>query len=202
MMGEKSPMDIQFLEEPIATLAEQAQVSIAFKVDRVFDVEPRADSPGEFVLRERSLDIPYWKDYDAISEERPADWAKRFDVSNWGLIVARFAGRRVGGAVIAFNTAGLTMLEGRHELAVLWDIRVSPEIRGGGVGAGLFRAAEAWALARGSRRLKVETQNINVAACRFYAKQGCELKAIQRFAYPQLPEETQLLWYKNLSATE
>ena len=35
-------------------------------------------------------------------------------------------------------------------------------------------------------------------ACRFYAKQGCELAAIHRFAYPELPNEVQLLWYKDL----
>jgi len=26
---------------------------------------------------------------------------------------------------------------------------------------------------------------------------GCTLAAIDRLAYPDLPEETQLLWYKN-----
>jgi hypothetical protein len=37
-----------------------------------------------------------------------------------------------------------------------------------------------------------------LAACQFYARQGCTLGAIHRFAYPELPEETQLLWYKQL----
>jgi GNAT superfamily N-acetyltransferase len=40
-------------------------------------------------------------------------------------------------------------------------------MRGLGIGAALFRAAERWAVARGARWLKVETQNVNVAACRF-----------------------------------
>ena len=47
--------------------------------------------------------------------------------------------------------------------------------------------------------MKVETQNVNVPACRFYARQGCVLGAINRFAYPDLPDEVQLLWYKTLS---
>jgi hypothetical protein len=51
---------------------------------------------------------------------------------------------------------------------------------------------------RGCRRLKVETQNTNVPACRLYASQGCTLGAIHRFAYPELPEEIQLLWYKDV----
>jgi hypothetical protein len=53
-------------------------------------------------------------------------------------------------------------------------------------------------VARECRQLKVETQNINVPACRFYARQGCVLGVIDRFAYPTLPDEVQLLWYKDL----
>lgn len=66
------------------------------------------------------------------------------------------------------------------------------------MGSTLFRAAEAWARARGCRQLKVETQNVNVAACRFYARQGCVLTSVHHNAYPGLPDEIQLLWYKNL----
>ena len=86
-------------------------------------------------------------------------------------------------------------------MAVLWDIRVSPEARGRGVGSALFAAAEAWAKARGCRELKVETQNVNVPACRFYMRQGCVLGAVNRRAYPGLPAEIQLLWYKDLTRT-
>ncbi len=39
---------------------------------------------------------------------------------------------------------------------------------------------------------------INVPACRFYAKQGCVLGAIDRYAYPDHPDEVQLLWYKEI----
>ena len=61
------------------------------------------------------------------------------------------------------------------------------------------RRKQPWVVARGCRWLKVETQNINVPACRFYAKQGCVLGAIHRFAYPDYPNEAQLLWYKDLA---
>jgi hypothetical protein len=46
--------------------------------------------------------------------------------------------------------------------------------------------------------MKVETQDINVPACRFYAKHGFALRAADCFAYPTLPDETMLLWYKDL----
>ncbi|HEX8671175.1 MAG TPA: GNAT family N-acetyltransferase, partial [Longimicrobium sp.] len=128
----------------------------------------------------------------------PARWAKRFDVWNWGVLAARIGGRRVGGAVIAFNTPGVDMLEGRRDLAVLWDIRVAPDVRAQGVGTALFRAAETWARARRCAELKVETQNIDVPACRFYAKQGCVLAEANRGVYPSLPHEVQLIWRKPL----
>lgn len=192
-------MDMEISEEPMTALEEYARIPIAFEVNHVLDVAVRDNGLGGFVLSERKLDVAYVKDYDAIEREGPAGWASRFDLSNWGLLAGRLEGRRVGGAVIAFNTAGVIVLEGRSDLAALWDIRVSPGARRKGVGSALFRAAEAWAMARGCRRLKVETQNINVSACRFYVRQGCVLGAIHRFAYPELPDETQLLWYKDLA---
>jgi ribosomal protein S18 acetylase RimI-like enzyme len=88
------------------------------------------------------------------------------------------------------------MLEGRDDLVVLWDIRVSPKARRLAVGSALFRSIEAWARARNCRELKVETQNTNVAACRFYAHQGCHLKRANYNAYPDLPDEVQLIWSK------
>ena len=88
---------------------------------------------------------------------------------------------------------------GRSDVAVMWDVRVAPDARGRGVGAALFGAAAAWAAARGARLLMAETQNVNVPACRFYARQGCVLGAIDRFAYPSLPHEARLLWFRDLT---
>jgi GNAT superfamily N-acetyltransferase len=191
-------MNVEISEEPIIAASQLALIPIAFEVESVFDVSPRDGGLGGLILSERKLDAPYVKDYDAIGGEGPTQWSERFDMSNWGLIVARSDEVQVGGAVVAFNTEGISMLEGRRDLAVLWDIRVCPEARGRGVGSALFRAVEAWAAARGCKQLKIETQNINVPACRFYARQGCVLGAINRLAYQELPGEVQLLWYKAL----
>ena len=189
-------MTIDVAGEPLTALAEYALLPIAFRVDHVLDVTARTD--GGFDLSARRLAIPYVKDYDAIDGEGPLHWTRRFDVSNWTLFTARVAGSRVGGATVAFNTPGLTMLEGRRDLSMLWDIRVAPDARGKGIGSALFERVEAWARAQGCRQLKVETQNINVRACGLYARHGCELRAVHHFAYPELPEEIQLLWYKDL----
>ncbi|HEX2203214.1 MAG TPA: GNAT family N-acetyltransferase [Longimicrobium sp.] len=191
-------MRIEIAEEPFTTLEAYARVPIAFEVRRVLDAAAAEGGLGGLVLTERDADPPYVKDYDADGEG-PLSWPARFDLARWGLLVARMEGERVGGAAVAFDTPGVEMLEGRRDLAVLWDLRVAPEARGRGVGAALFRAAEAWAAARGCRRLKVETQTVNVPACRFYARRGCALGAIHRFAYPGLPREAQLLWYRELA---
>lgn len=191
-------MEIKITEESITLTPELARIPISFEVESILEVSAPGGGLGGLVLSERRLDAPYLKDYDTSRGEHPTAWAERFDVSNWGLIGAHANGLRVGSAVVAFDTEGVNMLEGRRDLAVLWDIRVSPEARGRGVGSALFRAVEAWAAARGCVQLKIETQNINVPACRFYARQGCVLGAINRFAYRELPEEVQLLWYKTL----
>jgi GNAT superfamily N-acetyltransferase len=194
-----SQMKIEVREELMTTLEQYASIPIAFEVGSILHVMATTNGPGEFVLTERSLDIPYVKDYDSINGEEPAQWARHFDISNWILFAARAEGRRVGGAVVAFSTPGLNMLEGQEDLAILWDIRVSPETREQGVGSALFRAVEARARLKGCGQLKVETQNINVGACRFYARHGCVLRAVNRLAYPEFPEEVQLFWYEDLS---
>jgi GNAT superfamily N-acetyltransferase len=180
---------------PSPLLAEYATIPIAFEVTSILSAEE--DAEGSFILSERPLDSPYIKDYDAIGHS-PLEWAFRFDTSRWVLFLAQIDGRSVGGATVAFGSSELDMLEGRTDLAVLWDIRVAPAFRRRGVGRTLFEAAETWALAKGCRELKVETQNINVRACRFYAAMGCGLRTGRENAYPQCPDEAQWLWYKTL----
>ena len=188
-------MDIR--EEPIGNLQQHGEISIAFVVESVLDVSVPDGGLGGVVLTETPVVETWVKDYDAIKGEGPQRWATRFDVRNWGLLAA-FDDDRVGGAVIAFDSPGLHMLDGRADHAVLWDIRVSPEARAAGTGTLLFHAVEAWARERRCRALTVETQNINVPACRFYRRMGCTLGAIDRFAYPDLPDEVQLIWRKEL----
>jgi GNAT superfamily N-acetyltransferase len=180
-----------------AALVAYGRIPIAFEVQTVFDVAVD-HRENRFRLSERPVASAYMKDYDAITEI-PAQWPNRFDTARWGLMIARIDGDGIGGAAVAYDTPELDMLEGRLDLAVLWDIRVHPEHRRKGVGAALFRAAETWAVARGCRQLKVETQNVNVAACRFYSRCACTLRAVNHGVYPQCPDDVQLLWYKDLA---
>ena len=196
----EAPPRIQISVEVAPNLAEYAIVPIAFEIASVFDVNADGDA-RPFVLTERDIATPAIKDYDAIPGEGPTTWPARFDISDWGILGAYTENRRVGGAVVAFRSAALDMLEGRDDLAALWDIRVAPDMRGEGVGTALLRAAESWAVMNGATSIKVETQNINVPACRFYSRHGYVLRAAKPGAYPDFPDEIQLLWYKDLPST-
>jgi GNAT superfamily N-acetyltransferase len=163
-----------------ATLRQHAAVSIAFTVTSIFDVEIVDHGLGGWRLTERRV-AAYVKDYDALE---PPNFAERWDTSAWALLAAVEDERRVGGAVVAVRTPGLVLHEGRDDLAALLDMRVDPTLRGRGLGGQLILAACAWAKAQRCRQLKIETQNVNVPACRFYARQGCELKPSTRTPIP------------------
>ncbi|MHB1517467.1 MAG: GNAT family N-acetyltransferase [Acidimicrobiales bacterium] len=190
-------MSLLIREEPLSLLSEHARIPIAFAVDRVLEVSLRSNGLGGIALDERRVGSPYVKDHDAEGED-PTRWPERFETARWGLISAHDGDLRIGGAVIAFQSDEVRMLEGRADLAALWDLRVLPEVRHTGVGSHLFRAVEAWARERSCSDLKIETQNINVPACRFYRQMGCTLGGIHRFAYTERPHEAQLLWFKHL----
>ncbi len=197
--GNTGGLQVDIAEEPGIDLAAYSRVSIAFEVRKILSVGVRNVGLGGLTLTEEYAESPHVKDYDLQDDEAPAAWPKRFDISRWGFLVARSSGEMIGGATVAVDTPELRLLAGRRDVALLWDIRVSPDLRGRGAGTALFAAAEAWAARRGCSRLRVETQNTNLAACLFYAGQGCELETISRFAYPHFPAEVQLLWAKVLA---
>jgi GNAT superfamily N-acetyltransferase len=191
-------MHIEIAEEPASFLTEYARIPISFQVTRLLDVTTPSGPGGEFILTERAADAAFEKDYDAAEENGPLWWRDRFDLSEWGVFSARVTGRVVAGAMVAFRSPDIAMLEGRGDLALLCDIRVAPAMRGNGIGSALMERVEKWTLARQATCLKVETQNINVPACRFYESRGFVLRTANAGAYPDFPEEIQLLWYKDL----
>ncbi len=182
-------------------LAEFATVPSAFEVRSLLRPLLLDGGLGGITLQHEPVQSPYRKDYDVSEEGGPEGWAREWNLSTWGFFLARHAGRCVGAAAVLSGSPGVDMLEGRDDLAVLWDLRVRPDFQGQGLGARLFGRAAAWARQRGCRQLKAETQNVNVPACRFYAAQGCRLGAIHCYAYArhaQLAHETMLLWYLDL----
>lgn len=191
-------MLIDIARESSESLAAYASISIAFRVTEVLDREALRTDGSTLPLVTRQVAHSYVKDYDAYPGNAPLAWPTRFNVSEWGFFAAYVGGERMGGAVMIANDGDVDLLEGRTDLALLWDLRVAPRFRRFGAASALLTAAEEWARARASRVLKVETQNINVAACRFYARHSFALRAVNDHAYAEFPNEIQLLWYKLL----
>jgi GNAT superfamily N-acetyltransferase len=199
-MAKKRSVNIDVRKAPVSDLGQVGDISIAFEVDRILEVSVPSNGMGGIVLSEENVAQPYMIDHDARWGS-PTRWEERFDVSNWGLLFAQADGTRAGSALVAFDTSNLFMLEARRDLAALWDLRVKPEFRGHGVGRLLVEATENWARAKGCRSVKIETQNVNVRACEFYAQCGYVLRSIDRFAYDDFPDETQLIFTKELMPT-
>ncbi len=194
-------MDIATLPVSVGTLAEYSVIPISFEVRSVLRPELIDGGLGGIVLREEAVAEPYLKDYDAFEEEGLTRWMTEFDTTPWALLLARDGGAAVGGATVVVRTPAVHMLGNRDDVAVLWDVRVLPERRGKGIGRALVAEAAAWSRAQGCRYLKIETQNVNVAACRFYAAQGCTLGEVNRFIYgrdPRVAHEVMLVWYLEL----
>jgi GNAT superfamily N-acetyltransferase len=189
---------MKIIEIHPSRLDEYAHISIAFEVRTILDLDLSQSSLAGIHFHERPVS-PYIKDYDLLGS--PLTWPDEFDLKNWGVFLALEGETHIGGAVVAWNTNNVDLLEGRRDLSVLWDIRVTPEQRGRGIGKALFAYAAAWSKARGCTQMKIETQNVNVNACRFYEAQGAVLGDIRRFAYQhdnRVKDEIQLNWYQAL----
>jgi GNAT superfamily N-acetyltransferase len=145
-------MSIRYVHQSTDVLSDYGDVSSAFTVRSTFQVEAIERGLGGWRLTEGPVDPPYVKDYDLDKDEGPTRWL-RWDTSNWRVILALDGSDRVGGAVVAWNTPGSHFLEGRDDIAALWDIRVQPDRRGRGIGSGMFEEAVSYARSRGCRQL-------------------------------------------------
>jgi signal transduction histidine kinase len=63
-----------------------------------------------------------------------------------------------------------------------------------GIGTAILQKCIEWSKKRNCKRLKIETQNINVNACKFYMKQGATLGSVNRYAYKDKPGVIQFIW--------
>jgi GNAT superfamily N-acetyltransferase len=192
-------MSLTIVEESPHRLARYAEVPIGFTVAKVFgDKAVAALARGE-PAAPTALATPYWKDYDEYRYNDPTKWPARFDTSRWTILGAYRGTERVGGAVIIVDDPKIDLLRDCSACALLWDLRVGPNVRGQGIGSALLRAAESAASQRGARAVRVETQQVNVPACRLYRRHGFRLERVTRGAYADLPSEVQLLWIKLLT---
>ena len=185
-------MQVEIHRDDHHALTSYASISIAF------DVREAVLAPvvGDRALRCRSIRPVYRKDYDAIPGNHPRDWPTRFAVDRAEVFAAYTEGERVGGAMVVVEPSDVVRLGGKHRHALLWDLRVAPGARGRGVGSALLAAIEDRVRELGFPGIMAETQDVNVAACRLYAEAGYRVTRVDRNAYPESPEETQIIWTK------
>ncbi len=153
---------------------------------------------GGFLFQEQAV-CPYDKDLGQY--EKAVEFGRLFDISHWCFFLLFDGNTPIGGASVAAKSPEVHMLEGREELCVLWDLRVRDGYRRQGAGQMLFDSCTAWARNEGYLQMKIECQNNNVPACRFYHKQGAVLSAVNEYAYhgqEGISQEIQLIWYLNL----
>jgi GNAT superfamily N-acetyltransferase len=190
---------VEILPVNRANLVAYGRIPIGFTVDSKIEIRRESSGLQGLIFREIKIDPPYLKDYDL--EEKPVQWLKTFKMGNWRIFRALKADEVLGVAVVALKSPEVHMLDGRRDLAMIWDIRVKPALRGQGVGTRLFQNAADWAREQGCRQLKIETQNTNVNACHFYASRGCLLGEINFFKYTGsnlFKEDVMFCWYLNL----
>lgn len=133
--------------------------------------------------------------------EKATEYEANFDITNWKFFMAFHDEKPIGGTTVVSKTQGVNMLDGREDMSVLWDIRVDDMYKGQGVGQQLFNMAKEWSKEQGFKQMKIECQNNNVHACRFYQKQGAILGKIDEYAYykyEDVKDEIQFIWYLDL----
>jgi GNAT superfamily N-acetyltransferase len=173
------------------SLAAYETIGIGYQIDSRVVLEALKSSAGA-VIREVPI-TPRWKEYDLSVLDRPTNLHATWDISNWAIFGARRGDEWLGGAIVARDTPELDLLEGRTDLALIVDIRVRRDARGNHVGKALFEYGANWAKGKGCIELRVETQDVNVAACRFYAAMGCSLLSAEVGAYEGI-DEAKLIW--------
>ena len=187
-------MNIIYKEISVEQLGEYGSISFYYKTNKKYQLKKVNNGLGGINLELIDV-IEFYKDFGSNVDH----WKEMFDLSNWKFFAAyNEHNEMIAGCTVATKTNNCNMLENRDDLAVLWDIRVLDEYKHKGIGQKLFDLAKNYVQESGFKQLKVECQNTNPAAVNFYHKQGMKLCAINEYAYPEYPNEIQLLWYLDL----
>lgn len=185
---------IRFGEINIDQLEEYGNIPFYYDTTEKYELEKVNNGIGGITIKLVKC-ARFHKDFGT----RTSRWIELFNLENWKFFVAyNEDNEMIAGCTVATKTDNCIMLEKRNDLAVLWDIRVSDKYKHKGIGQKLFNMAKKYAIDNGFNQLKVECQNTNPAAVKFYHKQGMVLHSINEYAYPDCPDEVQLLWYLDL----
>lgn len=174
------------------------QVSMIVNVESEYFIEKINNGLGGIIIKEQPV-TPYIKDLGKY--EIASEYEKNFNITNWQFYMAFDGDIPVGAITLVSRTKEINMLDDRDDLCVLWDIRVADGYKYKGIGQKLFDYGREWAKKQGFKQIKIECQNNNVPACKFYHKQGAVLSKIDEYAYyndEEARHEVQLIWYLDI----
>lgn len=168
----------------IVRCGNHADLSRLAKCDFSFEITSELAEPFEG-MRTNSVGQPYRKNYDYNANEL----AESLNRSDAELFVAQINDSPVGYLAVSQDWNNYALIE---------DFAVDAFYRGSGVGRLMMGSAKKWSRERGLAGLRLETQSINVAACRFYERYGFLLGGHDRYLYRGLhssSQEVALFWY-------
>ena len=156
------------------------------KADQEFEIFGRIIpefSGGMWTYTEEIYEDPYVKRYP---DDAP-DYTEYIDDPEKAVFLAYDEKECVGQIVLLKNWNGYAFIE---------DICVAAASRKNGIGTALMRKAEEWAKDTRLKGLALETQDNNLAACRFYAKYGFVIGAVDTMLYRNSGDrEYAVFWY-------
>jgi ribosomal protein S18 acetylase RimI-like enzyme len=171
----------------IADIPNLPQIRPTYRTTTILSVERTGEgiSTG-WQLQEKRLTQPFDKgelyNFDVAAQEnirerllRPDDTYQR---------IAEFNGRLIG--LLELD------LQYWNNTVTLSTLMIDIDFREQGLGRRLWHRSLDFARQAEVRAIMVETQNTNVAACKFYARMGCRLVGINEAFYTNDPQDSEI----------
>ena len=151
------------------------QIKTTFIASTVLSIERAGDGIElNWRLVEQALAIPFNRgtgyDFDAVAQLAVRERLQLVEQGEAYQRVADFEGRLIGLVEVE--------IQEWNNSAQLANLMVDADYRGQGLGRRLWHRAVDFARQSDVRAILVETQNTNIAACRFYARMGCQLSGL------------------------
>ncbi|HLY27095.1 MAG TPA: GNAT family N-acetyltransferase [Aggregatilineales bacterium] len=172
-------------EEDIANLP---TIRPNYRSESVLAVQRLGEMDGWHLIEQR-LPVPFDNEsgYD-FDEQAQAEIRAR--LANSDLTYQQIAEDE--GRLVALLDIGL---QNWNDTVFVWNLMIDKDYRRRGLGRRLWHRALEYARDMDVRAIMVETQNTNVAACKFYASMGCRLVGLNEAYYANSSdEEVALFW--------
>lgn len=151
-----------------------------------------------FIVSERIIP-KYENDYWTYTEEIFSEqYYKQYENDEIDISYINEKGKAVFFYYDNNNSIGQIRLRSNwNGFALIEDIGIAKDWRQKGIGTALLEKAVEWAKQNNFAGLMLETQDVNVSACRFYAKNKFVIGAVDNMLYSTFPtaNEKAIFWY-------